>query len=111
MNKILAALASVIFVACAGSAARQSAPNLYDLRAPEPPHTQAVTSLNQQEAEQKKLAENEARLKAEIEPKAVRVIREALSPNPTDARYGQPAAYVRFQRPWSPTLGSPATAP
>jgi hypothetical protein len=110
MFRITAFLGGLILVACAGSGQQRSPPDLHTLRIPDPPK-QPAASLSEQEEQDRWIAQNEARMREEMEPRPVRIVREVLSPNPNDARYTVPAAYTRFQRPWSPTLGSPATAP
>ncbi|MCC6809433.1 MAG: hypothetical protein IT381_18540 [Deltaproteobacteria bacterium] len=109
----VACVFGLIFVACAGS--QQNEPVALapknDVAAPNAlPLASYAEQQQQKERDEKKTAEYAAKLKADSEPKAVRVIREFLSSNPSDQRYGIPT-YARFQRPWSPTMGSPNVAP
>lgn len=102
----ISVFSSLIFVACASSAPYQ-APSATPGIAADKPAPKPIVSLA--EATRERRVVDEAKMKANVEPKAVKIIRDVLSSNPYDARYGIPSV-ARFQRPASPTMG-PVSGP
>jgi hypothetical protein len=105
MLRLIPVLFSVLSLgACAGPVSQIPPPGepIAKIKEPAP----AIASFADQQKSADRDAVEEARMKAEVEPKAVQVIRDILAPNPADPRYGIPS-YARFQRTLSPTLGNP----
>lgn len=103
MYRLLPPLFACAFLACAGPVSQIPAPGepIAKVKDQAP-----LASFSDQQRTVDHQAVDEARMKAETEPKAVKVIRDIFAPNPADPRYGIPS-FARFQRSFSPTTGYP----